>query len=657
MGALNPASGRRFNGKRLELLAPAGNFAILRRIAGARCDAVYFGGKRFNMRLHRKDYNFSYDELREAVSLVQGQGKRAYITVNNMYTQEELPALAGYLDFLAGIRPDALIVQDPGVLSLIRRLELPLAVHASVMMNVHNLASIRGLEEWGLSRVIMSREMSLAEIRAVSARTDMELEYFVHGDMCVAHGGQCLYSGILFGASSNQGRCLKPCRWDFRLECGGKIYPTEFPLAVKDLCLYGHIPELIHSGISVFKIEGRMRDGDYLEALVNAYGDALDRYLAEPLAYDPETGAEALYGQRKRDFSTAYAFGRPGLANINRRMEGTGAFYSTGKPFSAATEEPELTPLRIGRIRDYLAGRDRGNTRRPELACKVQTGEQAGACFRMGVDRVYLSGEVFLPHRPFSVEDINRLAAAKGSSRLYLCQSRMMFDRDIEEYRHALGRIRGIDGIVATSLGGIREAARTGLEIRGDYALNIQNSAAWEFYRAEGLGSFTLSAETRLADTAALLAESGDWAEIIVFGSPTVMYLEHDLFENTQGEADVLYLIDGKGFRHPVYRDKRGRNHLLLYRDISGLPFLKELHRAGLSCFRLEIAHLEQGAFERSLAVFKKLLAEADGDRETILAAILAEAPPRQGFSPGAWAFCGDTASGPASGAAGGDHE
>jgi putative protease len=625
---------RFFHQKPVELLAPAGTFAIFERIVNANCDAVYFGGKRFNMRLHRKDYNFTNEELGEAVRIARSKNKKAYITVNNMYTQEELAELAEYLGYLAEIGPDAILIQDLGVITLLRRLGLSLPLHASVMMNVHNLASIQRLYELGIRRVVLSRELPLSYIRELSSQTAMEFEYFVHGDMCVSHGGQCLYSGILFGQSSNQGRCLKPCRWNFQIECGGVLHPVEFPLAVKDMCLYGHIPELIHNNVHAFKIEGRMRDPDYLLGLVNAYGDAIDRYIADPLGFDPLEGFGYLFENRKRDLSTAYAFGKPGLGNINRRMEGTGAFYSTGKPFSAAVEEPELDPGTIRAIREFLALYEKGNTRKPELACKVQTLSQARYCISRGVDHVYLSGEVFRPEKPFSAEAIRELCAGRGKSQIYLCQSRMMFDLDMEEYQAALGKPgerADLAGILASSLGG------GGLELScfGDYALNIQNSAAWEFYQARGFLGFAVSPEIRLPDLVKLLEAAGEWAELIVFGSPTVMYLEHDLFANTRGEAETLYLLDEKSFRHPVYRDWRGRNHILLGKDIFCLPFLGELYGAGLCRFRLEASHLDQPAFEEAVDYHIRALADPGKALE------LAEhyKPPRAGFTPGALGF------------------
>jgi putative protease len=675
MAAVAATSTRYFNGRPVELLAPAGNFAIFKEIINAGCDAVYFGGKRFNMRLHRRDFNFSNEELAAALELAHERGKKAYITVNNMYTEAELPLLEEYLVFLAELKPDAILVQDFAVPGLLKKLGLSLAMHASVMMNVHNLETIRFLAENGFSRVVLSRELPLSYVRAASAQTSMEFEYFVHGDMCVAHGGQCLYSGMLFGSSSNQGRCLKPCRWDFQIEQGGRRYATSFPLAVKDMCLYEHIPELIHNRVSSFKIEGRMREASYLVPLVKAYGDAIDRYIEDPLSYDRFKESEFLYNARKRDFSTAYAFGRPGLSNINRRMEGTGAFYSTGKVFSAATEETELTDEKAAAIRREIQCFLEKNrvpepgAAPPELSVTVQNACQAQYCIERGVNHVYLSGEVFRPEKPFSTAGIMKLLERRGKTKIWLCQGRMMLDQELEEFQAALEKLDGLDGILVSSFGGLSAAGGFRGVRRGDYGLNIQNSLSWQYYQGYGLEGFTVSPETKLGDALALLEtlalcrDSGgpkpggrDAAELIVFGSPTVMYLEHDLFENTLGGdvtagldhaagaddgagLDTLSLIDEKGFRHPVFRDAsrgqdlRGRNHVLLVKDLFLLPFACELVHAGLRRARVEAAYLPTEQFRR---VVDLCIAVRD-QSENAASLTRAFTPPRLGFSAGPW--------------------
>lgn len=170
------------------------------------------------MRLMRKGFNFSLEEITEAVKIAHGLGKKVYVTVNNLLNEGELEEAEAYLRFLESAGPDAIIVQDFAVLSLVREMGLNIKVHSSVMMNVHNVEMVRALQEMGVTRVVTSREMDLMTTRYLQQATGMELEYFVHGDMCSVHGANCYFSSMVFGMSSNRGKCLKPCRWDYRVK-------------------------------------------------------------------------------------------------------------------------------------------------------------------------------------------------------------------------------------------------------------------------------------------------------------------------------------------------------------------------------------------------------------------------------------------------------
>lgn len=602
---------RYFNNKPVELLAPAGNFETLKGIIGLGCDAVYFGGKNLNMRLHRKDYNFTEDELAEAVKIAHSLGKKAYITVNNLYSDDELEQLRELLLLLNEIKPDALIVQDLSVIALLRELAVDLPVHASVMMNVHNLQSMYALQEMGVTRVVLSREAALDYSKYLAAKTNMELEYFVHGDMCVAHGGQCLYSGILFGQSSNRGRCLKPCRWGYKILHDGKEHQTEFPLAVKDMCMYEHIPELIDGGVMSFKIEGRMRSVDYLKLLLDVYGDAIDRYIEDPLCYDRTKSSRVLYENRKRDTSTAYAFGRPGLSNINRRYEGTGTLFSSGKVFSTATEEREATKEKIEKINRQLEEHSIGSKEKAKLCVKVNNIGQAKVCLDLKVDALYLSGDVFLPDKPFSRQQVEELVKSKGETRIYLGMPHMTFDTQFEQYEHLLALGLPVDGLLATNMGGIR--AFKDIALAGDYPLNILNHKSAELYMGLGLERFTITPEAALSEAITLINRMGPYAELIVHGSPTVMYMEHDLYDNVERDREgLLFLKDEAEFRHPVYKDQYGRNHMLLYKNLCYLPILKGLYGAGLTHFRIEAQHLPEQELARIITVYQKALREMD---------------------------------------------
>ncbi|MEF2966230.1 U32 family peptidase [Paenibacillus sp. M1] len=660
---------RYFNGREVELLAPAGTFEIFKEVIAANCDAVYFGGPSLNMRLMRKGYNFTLEELTEAVQIAHSLGKKAYVTVNNLLNEGEIDEAAAYLQFLEEAGPDAIIVQDFAVLALIKQLGLSVPVHASVMMNVHNVEMVKALQELGVTRVVTSREMDLQTTRYLQAVTGMELEYFVHGDMCSVHGANCYFSSMVFGMSSNRGKCLKPCRWDYRVKKDGNIYPSEYPLAVKDMFMYEHIPELIHGGITSFKIEGRMRDKEFVVMLANAYGDAIDRYIADPAGFERSKDTKLLYENRKRDFSTAYAFGRPGLSNINKRYEGTGKFYSTGKVFSTPTAERELGEKRLEEIRETWAaaavddtGKAIHGQNRPQSAAQVSVHvnnmAQAKAALEAGADHIYLSGDVFEPDRPFTKAEIRELAAIKGAAKLYLCLPRMMTELHFDIYDGLLsGERLPIDGVMVTNLGAVRRFASKGYRLVGDFNLNVYNRLSAGFYAGLGLERLTASMELPLLDFTALLASSPVPLEAIVHGSPAIMYMEHDLYENAEvfepvGEEDnkfvdnsILVLMTDKG-ENPVYRDVNGRNHLMLAKELCLLPLVKELKEAGLSVFRIEGATYRPERLAEIVAAYKAALAAPEAAAE-LFAAL---APVYAGYTLGALQFDGGAASGSAGG-------
>lgn len=599
---------RYFNGKEVELLAPAGTFEIFKTVIDANCDAVYFGGPSLNMRMMRKGYNLSYEEVKEAVQLAHERGKRAYITVNNLMDEEDLEEAKRYFAFLNEIGPDAIIAQDLAVFPLIQEMNYTnIPVHSSVMMNVHNLEMIEAVKALGVSRIVASREMDLKTAEVLHTRSGMEFEYFVHGDMCTVHGANCLYSSMLFGNSSNRGRCMKPCRWDYRVKKDGYLYPTEYPLAAKDMYMYEHIPELIKSGITSFKIEGRMRDIEFLLMVVNSYGDAIDRYIADPLGFNREDGADTLHKNRKRDFTTAYAFGKPGLAFINRRYEGTGKFYSSGKVFSTPTAEREMKEERVLQVKESLrhAKREQPCTSIPQITVHVNSVEQARAAIEEGADVIYLTGDVFQPDRPFGREDIEALTADKGNAEFILGMPRMMNELHMEQYHHFLAegkkhKFYGLDGLLASNIGAMHKFQSLGLPMIADFSLNIYNHMAASFYQKHfGISRIIPSLELQLHDLTKLLRHPEIPLEVIVHGSPIVMYLEHDLYANAAefepiAEEDNrfvdnrhLVLLTDKG-ENPVYRDAAGRNHLALAKELCFMPFLKELHEAGVNHFRIE---------------------------------------------------------------------
>lgn len=591
---------RYFNGREIELLAPAGTFEIFKDVIQSGCDAVYFGGPVLNMRMMRKGYNLTHEEIVEAIAIAHRLDKKVYITVNNLFSEEDVEEAKEYLRFLDGVRPDALIVQDMAVLELIREMGLSLPIHASVMMNVHNLEMIYALRDLGVTRVVTSREMDLQTAKLLGQRSGMELEYFVHGDMCSVHGANCYFSSHVFGMSSNRGKCMKPCRWDYRIKKDGYVYPAEYPLAVKDMYMYEHLPELIESGITSFKIEGRMRDKEFMVMLANSYSDAIDRYIDDPIGFDRTVNAKELYNNRKRDFSTAYAFGKPGLSNINRRYEGTGKFYSTGKVFSTPTAERELSEKRIEELRARLSLEKRAEKTTPKLAVRVNNMEQARVVLELGVDSLYLPGDVFEPDKPFTKQDIKTLGELKGDTKIYLGLPRMMTELHFDQYDQLLsGERLPIDGLIVTNLGAIRRYSNTGYPLIGDSNLNVYNHLSAQLYTQLGLTQLSVSPEMTLEHFVTFAARNTTPLEVVVHGTPALMYMEHDLYENTEvmepiAEEDnmhvhnsVLVLKTDKG-ENPVYRDQHGRCHLLFAKELCYLPLIGELSDLGIASFRIE---------------------------------------------------------------------
>lgn len=611
---------RYFNNQEVELLAPAGNFEIFKKVIKSGADAVYIGGKIFNMRMHRKDFNFTNEELKEAIRIAHSLGKKVYITVNNLLSTQDLEQVEEYLRYLDKIQPDALIVQDMSVVKLVRDLGLNLNLHSSVMMNVHNFETIEKLQELGITRVVTSRDIDLNTIKQFSVRTNMEFEYFVHGDMCVAHGAQCIYSGMLFGKSSNRGLCMKPCRWSYKINKDDKQYNTTFPMAVKDMYMYENIPELIEAGVVSFKIEGRMRDAEYLVTLINYYSDAIDRYIEDPISYNRKKNALELYNSRKRDFSTAYAFGNPGLSYINERYEGTGKFYSTGKVFSNPVNEFDISDERVEELNKILGSEIKENNI-AKLSVKVNSYEAAMMAVEEGVDKVYLSGDVFEPNKPFSKDEIIGITKNKKNSKIYLGLPKMMFENDFSKYNHLLrNNDLGIDGIVVTNLGAINKFKDLKLELIGDNSINIYNKISSEFYKEQGLTMGTLSLESPATNTKDILSKSLLPMEVIVHGSPTVMYMSLDIYQNTEvldpqeniprkyNDKGVLLLIDDKGNEHPVYRDNSGNNHMLLTKDLCYMPILKSLNDLGAQSFRIEGCHYDIDTLRVVIKAYKKAL-------------------------------------------------
>jgi putative protease len=302
----------------IELLAPAGGWESLTAAADFGADAVYAAGKSYGLRAFAD--NFEPDEIARAAQFLHARGKKLYITLNAVFHARDFVGLDEYIAALRDAEVDAFIVTDPGVLEACRRIAPDIPLHLSTQANTTNAASARFWHEQGVSRVILARELSIEEIVEIRQNTPktLELEAFVHGAMCIAYSGRCLLSSFLTGRSGNGGACAQPCRWEYHLNernHDGEYFPAfsddrgTYVLNSKDLCMIGHIRELMDAGVVSFKIEGRMKSAYYVACVTGAYRRALDDALAgRPV----DTSLLAEVGKAgSRPFTTGFYFGNP----------------------------------------------------------------------------------------------------------------------------------------------------------------------------------------------------------------------------------------------------------------------------------------------------------------------------------------------------------
>ena len=263
--------------KKIELLAPAGNMNNLIAAVQAGCDAVYLGGKSFGARAFSK--NFNDEEIVKAINYCHLYGVKVYVTVNTLIFEDEVESFLKYVDFLHKNNVDAILIQDLGMLDLVRKIYPNLEMHSSTQMHIHNLDGTLFMEKLGVKRVVLARETSIDEIRNIKKNSNIELEVFVHGALCISYSGQCLMSYMIGGRSGNRGECAGSCRLNYDVISNGKkINKNDYPLSTKDLNTLEYIKDLIESGVSSLKIEGRMKSKEYVYMVVSLYRKAIDSY-------------------------------------------------------------------------------------------------------------------------------------------------------------------------------------------------------------------------------------------------------------------------------------------------------------------------------------------------------------------------------------------
>ena len=304
--------------KKLELLSPAGDMNKLKTALYFGADAVYIGGKNFSLRALAG--NFSNQEIIEAVEFAHSLGKKVYVTVNIFGRNDDINEASEYFKFLESAKVDGAIISDTGLIYLAKQVAPKLPINLSTQANTLNYMTVEFWKKFGLSRVILARELSLEEIKGIHDKVpNIEIETFIHGAMCVSYSGRCLLSDYRTGRNSNRGECVQACRWQYEIrekdsECGYLELEEDergtYILNSKDLNLIDYIDELDKAGVCSFKIEGRMKSEYYLATVVNAYRRAIDSYyeIGEKYKENP-LFSEELKKTAHREFTTAYITG------------------------------------------------------------------------------------------------------------------------------------------------------------------------------------------------------------------------------------------------------------------------------------------------------------------------------------------------------------
>lgn len=557
----------------MEILAPAGSPEALRAAVFSGADAVYLGGPAFGARANAK--NFTLEELRAAVKFCHARGVRVHVTVNTLLKDGELPAALQFVAQLCEMAVDAVLIQDMGLFSLLRLCAPALPLHASTQMSLHTPSGAAYLQELGAARVVLSRELSLQEIREISKAASIELEAFVHGALCMSVSGQCYFSAMLGGRSGNRGQCAQPCRLPFAAPEG-----TGHDLSLKDLSFIKEIDQLTEAGVCSAKIEGRMKRPEYVAAAVTACRRAADGEVP------PQELLEHLEAVFSRSgFTSGYLTARRGrkMFGVRTKEDVTGAtqglFSTLQKLYQKERQAvPVLMELAetAGRctlsvreggsghtaVARTVRGEDADHAPLPAERCKAQLKKTGGTPFfvqectvpeqgvRLGVSqlnalrrsaldelllkrserklvpfaplayrpaprperpralpplRVQFRTVDQVPEQPFLCESIvlplgTPLAELKRLKQTYprilLEQPRAFFGAEQQVKRQmeeAAGA--GFSEIVCQNLGGLALARSLSLTPHGGFGLNVFNTAALEFFKAQGLSSAELSLE------------------------------------------------------------------------------------------------------------------------------------------------------------------
>lgn len=351
---------------RPELLIPAGSLEVLKTAVIFGADAVYIGGEAFGLRAKAK--NFSREDMAEGIRFAHAHGAKVHVTANIIAHNDDLAGAGEYFKELKELKPDALIVADPGMFMLAKEICPEIELHVSTQANNTNYETFKFWHAQGAKRVVTARELSLAEIKEIRKRipADLEVESFIHGAMCISYSGRCLLSNYFTGRDANQGACTHPCRWKYSVveeKRPGEYLPVyenergTYIFNSKDLCMIEHIPEMIQAGIDSFKIEGRMKTALYVATVARTYRKAIDDYLESEEKYrgNMEWYRAEISKCTYRQFTTGFYFGRP---DENTQIYDTNTYVNEYIYLGTVEEIDEKGRARIEQRNKFRVGDD-----------------------------------------------------------------------------------------------------------------------------------------------------------------------------------------------------------------------------------------------------------------------------------------------------------
>lgn len=673
----------------IELLSPAGSMEALRAAVQNGADAVYLGYDAFNARMGAR--NFSVDELQEAIVYCHVRGVKVHLTLNALVSDREMPRAADVIRTAAVLGIDAFIVQDLGVVALCREIAPEVPIHASTQMSIHSLEGVQQAAELGVSRVVLSRELSREEIAHICRRSPVEIEVFVHGALCMCYSGQCYLSSVIGRRSGNRGQCAQPCRLPYGY---GRFEPSRYPLSLKDNCLVEYLEDLRRLGVTSLKIEGRMKRAEYVAVVTKAYRAALDgkrvtrsdlRELEAVFSrqgftqgyYEGKTGAE-MFGIRQETadnrelFAAArttyesgenaripvrfYAMIRRGEAaqlaveddeghickvagpipeeaqvralteeELEERLRKTGGTPYVCAMVRAVIDSGLMLPasainaMRRDAVAMLTAQRGRAPQRRigaynhpalydgmtgePQLTISVRQASQITSrmlSMRPAVLYVPLEEIVAHPELPGMLGVETQLAAILP--RVFWSSENQQIAAQLREAYHM-----GVRQLLVGNLGQVRIAKAAGFAVRGDFGLNIYNSRAMHYLRAQGLDSQLLSFELTLPQIRDI--SKAVPSEVMIYGRLPLMLTENCILRNRTGTCSCdssapVKLTDRMGEEFPVLKDP-GTCRSVVYNGKKMYLLDKKDAFRGMGLWALRLAFTTENAGEIDTVLYQ----------------------------------------------------